>query len=78
MILYIEFERRDVHSFLFFVSGLIYVLDSTNTERLIDAKEELESLLDYEDMRGVPVLVIANKQDMQGMGIKTSLSFNAG
>ena len=48
------------------VSGLIYVVDSTDTERLIEAKEELEGLLDLGDMRGIPVLVIANKQDMQG------------
>lgn len=46
-------------------NGLIYVIDSTDTERFIEAKEALEGVLDHEDMRGVPVLVIANKQDMQ-------------
>ena len=50
---------------LLMVSGLVYVVDSTDTERLVEAKEELEGLLDLGDMRGVPVLVIANKQDMQ-------------
>ena len=50
------------------ISGLIYVVDSTDTERLVEAKEELDSILDFEDMRGVPVLILANKQDMQGRG----------
>ncbi|KAG2414758.1 hypothetical protein HFD88_005946 [Aspergillus terreus] len=50
-------------------AAIIYVVDSTNLNRLDDAAFELRSLLDLEGMRDVcaaPLLVFANKQDLQG------------
>ena len=46
--------------------GLIWVVDSSDRERLEEARAELERLLGVEDMRGMPVLVVANKQDLPG------------
>ena len=42
------------------------MVDSSDRERLMESKGELDDILDFEEMRGVPVLVIANKQDLPG------------
>lgn len=47
-----------------FVTGLLYVIDSSDRERFQEAKKELDSILDDDEMRGVPVVVLANKQDL--------------
>ena len=44
--------------------GLVYVVDSADKERFLEAKDELYWILDSEEMRGVPILVLANKQDL--------------
>jgi signal recognition particle receptor subunit beta len=44
--------------------GLFYVVDSSDRERIELAKNELKNLLDFEDMKKIPVIVIANKQDI--------------
>jgi ADP-ribosylation factor protein 1 len=44
--------------------GLIYVVDSSDRDRFDEAAEELHSILDDDNMRGVPVVIIANKQDL--------------
>lgn len=44
--------------------GLVYVVDSADTSRLAEAREELHSILTSEEMRGVPVIIYANKQDL--------------
>src|SRR5262249_13781921 len=46
--------------------GLMFVVDSADTDRLKEAKEELGKLIDDETMTSSVVLVIANKQDVQG------------
>ena len=45
-------------------TGLIYIVDSNDRERLQEARDELHGILDSDEMRGVPVVVIANKQDL--------------
>ncbi|NXL64787.1 ARL11 protein, partial [Chordeiles acutipennis] len=45
---------------------LIFVLDSTDTARLPEAAAALEEALSHPSMAGVPVLLLANKQDMPG------------
>lgn len=42
----------------------MFVVDSNDRDRLAEAKEELHGILDSDEMRGVPVVVIANKQDL--------------
>ena len=39
-------------------------MDSNDRERLQEARDELHGILDSNEMRGVPVVVIANKQDL--------------
>ena len=46
--------------------GLIFVVDSADRERMVEAREELFGILESDEMRGVPVVVIANKQDLPG------------
>ena len=42
--------------------AVIYVVDSTDTERLEEAKLELHRIMRSVDNVGVPLIVIANKQ----------------
>ncbi|NXO20569.1 ARL11 protein, partial [Cisticola juncidis] len=48
------------------ISTLIFVLDSADTARLAEAKAALEEALSHPGMAGVPVLLLANKQDVPG------------
>ena len=43
-------------------SGLIYVVDSNDRDRIEDAREELNKMLNEDEMRDAVVLVFANKQ----------------
>ncbi|XP_030903588.1 ADP-ribosylation factor-like protein 11 [Melopsittacus undulatus] len=45
---------------------LIFVLDSTDTARLPEAAAALEDALSHPGMAGIPILLLANKQDMPG------------
>jgi len=44
--------------------GLIYVVDSNDTERLEECREALNEVISDEAMHGVPVLIYANKMDL--------------
>jgi ADP-ribosylation factor protein 1 len=44
--------------------GLIFVVDSCDVSRMEEAQEQLHGILDSPDMSGVPVVVMANKQDL--------------
>ncbi|XP_076027595.1 ADP-ribosylation factor-like protein 4D isoform X2 [Genypterus blacodes] len=46
--------------------GLVFVVDSAETERLEEAKVELHRITRSAENQGVPVLVLANKQDLEG------------
>ncbi|MEE6501188.1 hypothetical protein FKM82_004091 [Ascaphus truei] len=46
--------------------GLVYVVDSTNKQRLEESKKEFEFILQNELIKNVPVVVLANKQDLPG------------
>eukprot|EP00735_Rhodelphis_limneticus_P006977 TRINITY_DN19454_c0_g1::TRINITY_DN19454_c0_g1_i1::g.17175::m.17175 TRINITY_DN19454_c0_g1::TRINITY_DN19454_c0_g1_i1::g.17175 ORF type:complete len:193 (-),score=42.08,sp/A8ISN6/ARL3_CHLRE/60.11/4e-77,Arf/PF00025.16/8.1e-63,SRPRB/PF09439.5/1.5e-13,G-alpha/PF00503.15/0.0046,G-alpha/PF00503.15/7.6e-07,Gtr1_RagA/PF04670.7/3.2e-11,MMR_HSR1/PF01926.18/9.4e-10,Miro/PF08477.8/3.7e-09,Ras/PF00071.17/6.9e-09,AAA_18/PF13238.1/0.00049,AAA_18/PF13238.1/2e+03,AAA_17/PF13207.1/0.0023,GTP_EFTU/PF00009.22/34,GTP_ len=43
---------------------LVYVIDSADHRRLVETGEELQRLLEEEYLAGVPLLVMANKQDL--------------
>ncbi|XP_065514571.1 ADP-ribosylation factor-like protein 11 [Caloenas nicobarica] len=47
-------------------NALIFVLDSTDTARLPEAVAALEEVLSYPSMAGVPILLLANKQEVPG------------
>ncbi|XP_062213070.1 ADP-ribosylation factor 1-like [Phragmites australis] len=44
--------------------GLIFVVDSSDRERILQAKDELNMLLNEEELRHAALLVFANKQDL--------------
>merc|ERR1712040_29557 len=45
-------------------NGLIYVVDSNDRDRIEDAREELNKMINEDEMRDAVVLVFANKQDL--------------
>uniref|UniRef100_A0A8B9XSW6 ADP-ribosylation factor-related protein 1 n=1 Tax=Bos mutus grunniens TaxID=30521 RepID=A0A8B9XSW6_BOSMU len=45
--------------------GVIYVIDSTDEERLSESKQAFEKMVTSEALDGVPILVLANKQDVE-------------
>ncbi|XP_014676189.1 PREDICTED: ADP-ribosylation factor-like [Priapulus caudatus] len=45
--------------------SLIYVVDSADPERIDEAKNVLHRMMTDRDMIGVPIVVFANKQDIQ-------------
>ena len=44
--------------------GLVYVVDSSDEGRLEESTDELKTLLSEPELSGVPILVFANKQDL--------------
>ncbi|KAG6916083.1 hypothetical protein DXG01_008511 [Tephrocybe rancida] len=46
--------------------GIIFVVDSNDQDRIAEAREELQQMLNSDDLRDVILLVFANKQDYPG------------
>ncbi|XP_074553486.1 ADP-ribosylation factor-like protein 4D [Halichoeres trimaculatus] len=46
--------------------GLVFVVDAAETERMEEAKVELNRIARSAENQGVPILVLANKQDLVG------------
>ncbi|XP_029014054.1 ADP-ribosylation factor-like protein 4D [Betta splendens] len=46
--------------------GLVFVVDAAETERMEEAKVELHRISRSAENQGVPLLVLANKQDLDG------------
>ncbi|GMH25217.1 hypothetical protein Nepgr_027060 [Nepenthes gracilis] len=44
--------------------GLIFVVDSNDRDRIIEAKDELHRMLSEDELRDATLLVFANKQDL--------------
>merc|ERR1711904_525994 len=44
--------------------GLIFVIDSSDRDRILDARDELKKMLENEEMADAVLLVFANKQDL--------------
>ena len=44
--------------------GLVFVVDSVDKSRFHEARDELNWILDSDEMVGVPLVVLANKQDL--------------
>ncbi|HEY0089534.1 MAG TPA: Arf family protein [Candidatus Lokiarchaeia archaeon] len=45
--------------------GLVYVLDITNKEQINEAKEVLHNVAMHENLRGLPLLILFNKSDVE-------------
>ncbi|MES1917164.1 MAG: hypothetical protein MHM6MM_008920 [Cercozoa sp. M6MM] len=68
-----EHIRKLWHHYFQNTDGIIFVVDSSDGERIDqtdpstgNAKEELSAVLSSDELRGVPLLVMANKQDLPG------------
>ena len=48
------------------VHGLIFVVDSSSVDRLEEAKEAFSTITRHEKIKGKPLLIFANKQDLEG------------
>nr|VZI25113.1 unnamed protein product [Spirometra erinaceieuropaei] len=44
--------------------GLVFVVDSSDRERIDEAREELQGMLNEDELRDAALLVFANKQDL--------------
>ena len=47
-------------------SAIIYVIDSSDHDRIDTSRSELLTMLSEEELAGVPLLVFCNKQDIEG------------
>ncbi|KAG9348327.1 hypothetical protein JZ751_002062 [Albula glossodonta] len=48
-------------------AGLIFVVDGSNRRRLNEAKRQFDEVLKNEHLKRIPVVVLANKQDLPGV-----------
>merc|ERR1712216_83665 len=46
--------------------GAVFIVDSSDRDRIQDAREELFKMLGDDEMRNAALLVFANKQDLHG------------
>ncbi|GBC21350.2 ADP-ribosylation factor-related protein 1-like [Rhizophagus irregularis DAOM 181602=DAOM 197198] len=44
--------------------AIVFVVDSTDKERIEECKEIFEKIITNDDVEGVPILMLANKQDL--------------
>merc|ERR1711879_92972 len=59
-------------------NGVIFVVDSSDRDRIDDAREELFKLLGDEEMKDAVLLVLANKQDLPNAMSGTEVSEKLG
>lgn len=60
-----ESLRKDWSTYYLTAEFLIFVIDSTDRERLHISKSELYNMLGHEELRKASLLVFANKQDVK-------------
>lgn len=58
--------REHWKSFHHDAAAVVFVVDSSDRERLGEAHRELENTLRSEQLRGRPLILLANKQDVNG------------
>eukprot|EP00697_Spironema_sp_BW2_P008099 gnl/Spiro4/22608_TR11154_c0_g1_i1.p2 gnl/Spiro4/22608_TR11154_c0_g1~~gnl/Spiro4/22608_TR11154_c0_g1_i1.p2 ORF type:complete len:197 (-),score=69.72 gnl/Spiro4/22608_TR11154_c0_g1_i1:173-721(-) len=58
--------RRLWHHYFNRANGLIYVIDSSDRDRLDEAVRELRSVLSSDQLSSAPLLVFCNKRDLPG------------
>ena len=55
--------------------GIIYVIDSSDKERLDEAIEELKNVVNAHELKNIPVLIYANKQDIENALTDTEIIY---
>ena len=58
-----EQARKTWREYAGSVDGIVFMVDAADVDRLIEAKTELENLLNMQELEGVPILVFGNKVD---------------
>ena len=58
--------------------GLIYVVDASDRLRFDEAKNELDWILESDEMKEVPVVVLANKQDLPQAATPSDVAMRLG
>lgn len=48
------------------INAIIFVIDSSDSDKMIFAKDEFKKLVIDESLKGVPILLYYNKQDLEG------------
>jgi ADP-ribosylation factor related protein 1 len=62
-----QLRMRDIwHKYYSEAHGLIFVIDSADPGRFEEAKQAFDAVRSHEELRGIPVLLVANKQDLPG------------
>ena len=59
--------RLGYNCFTIIFSGVLFVIDCADRERIQEAKEELHRILSSQELRGAPIVIVANKQDLPGL-----------
>ena len=59
-------------------NAVVFVIDSSDKERMDIVKQELFLLLQEDDLKGVPVMILANKQDIEGCLTDVQISESMG
>jgi len=58
--------------------GIIFVVDSSDRERIEEANKELSEMLSEEELKGISILIMANKQDIEGSMSPTEVTEKLG
>lgn len=66
--------REHWKSFYQDTAGLLFVVDCSDKGRFEEAKRELEHTLKNEHLQGLPVVILANKQDVGGALTATEIT----
>jgi small GTP-binding protein len=57
--------------------GIIFVVDSNDRDRVVEAREELQRMLNEDELRDALLLVFANKQDLPVSSLTGPVSISA-
>uniref|UniRef100_A0A7S4V1V8 Uncharacterized protein n=1 Tax=Cryptomonas paramaecium TaxID=2898 RepID=A0A7S4V1V8_9CRYP len=46
--------------------AIVFMIDSSDTQRFSEARSELDKILESDSLRSVPILILGNKTDLEG------------
>ena len=58
------FQRTQRRHYFLNTQGIIFVIDSSDSDRFAEAKKDLDMLLKESMLKDCPILFVANKQDL--------------